>query len=106
MMDFPLQINSRKAIVLHVSNFMMGEIATITKTAQKKIANQIDIKLLNSANGAAACLVELDHKECEKTFQHLQKCKNTWQSKLKVKHRNLPMKVVKMKKKMTNRCQK
>jgi hypothetical protein len=61
---------------------MMGEIATMTKTAQKKNANQKDIKLLNSANKAAACLVELVNKECEKTFQHLQKCKNTWQNKL------------------------
>jgi hypothetical protein len=83
---------------------MMGKIETITKTAQKKNANQKDIKLLNSANEAAACLVELVNTKCEKNSQHLQKCKNTWQSNLQVKQRNLPMKVVKMKKKMTNRC--
>jgi hypothetical protein len=85
---------------------MMGEIAAIAKTVQKKNANQKDIKLINSANEAAACLVELVNKEREKTFQHLQKCKNTWQNKLQVKQKNLPMKVVKMKNKMTNRCQK
>jgi hypothetical protein len=83
---------------------MMGKIETITKTAQKKNANQNDIKLLNSANEAAACHVELVNTKCEKTFQHLQKCKNTWQNKLRVKQKNLPMKVVKMKKTMTNRC--
>jgi hypothetical protein len=33
---------------------MMGKIATITKTAQKKNANQKDIKLLNSAHEVAA----------------------------------------------------
>jgi hypothetical protein len=66
-----------KQLFLHVSNFMIGKIATITKTAQKKNANQKDIKLLNSANEVAACLVELVTTEREKTFQHLQKCKNT-----------------------------
>jgi hypothetical protein len=50
---------------------MMGEIDTITKTAQKKIANQKDIELLNSANEAAACLVELVNTEREKTFSTL-----------------------------------
>ena len=83
---------------------MIGKIATITKTAQKKNANQKDIKLLNSANEVAACLVELVTTEREKTFQHLQKCKNTWQNKQQVKQRNLPMKVATTKKKMTNRC--
>ncbi len=46
----------------------MGKTKTITKTAQKKNANQKDIKLLNSANVAAACLVELVNTEREKTF--------------------------------------
>jgi hypothetical protein len=50
---------------------MMGEIETITKTAQKKNANQKDIKLLNSANEAAACLVELVNTEREKNFSTL-----------------------------------
>jgi hypothetical protein len=56
---------------LHVSNFMMGEIETIIKTAQKKNANQKDIKLLNSANEVAACLVELVDTEREKNFSTL-----------------------------------
>jgi hypothetical protein len=50
---------------------MIGEIATITKTAQKKNTNQNDIKLLNSANEAAACLVELVNTGCEKNFSTL-----------------------------------
>jgi hypothetical protein len=50
---------------------MIGEIATITKTAQKKNANQKDIKLLNSANEAAACLVELVNTERKKIFSTL-----------------------------------
>jgi hypothetical protein len=83
---------------------MIGKIVTTTKTAQKKNAIQKDIKLLNSANEAAACLVELVNTEREKTFQHLQKCKNTWQNRLQVKQRNLLMKVVTARKKMTNRC--
>jgi hypothetical protein len=50
---------------------MMGEIETVTKTAQKKNANQKDIKLLNKANEAAACLVELVNTEREKNFSTL-----------------------------------
>jgi hypothetical protein len=50
---------------------MIGNIATITKTAQKKNANQKDIKLLNSANIVAACLVELDNTERENNFSTL-----------------------------------
>ncbi len=50
---------------------MIGEIVTITKTAQKKNANQKDIKLLNSANEAAACLVELVNTERKKNFSTL-----------------------------------
>jgi hypothetical protein len=50
---------------------MMGKIAIITKTAQKKNTNQKDITLLNSANTAAACLVELVNTEHEKNFSTL-----------------------------------
>jgi hypothetical protein len=50
---------------------MMGKIETITKTAQKNNANQKDIKLLNSANEAATCLVELVNTEREKNFSTL-----------------------------------
>jgi hypothetical protein len=50
---------------------MHGKIATITKTAQKKNANQKDIKLLNSANEVAACLVELVDTERKKNFSTL-----------------------------------
>ena len=58
-------------LFLHVNNFMKDEIKTLTKKAQKKNANQKDIKLLNSANEAAACLVELVNTECEKNFSTL-----------------------------------
>ena len=50
---------------------MIGKIATITKTAQKKNENQKYIKLLNSANEAVACLVELVNTEREKNFSTL-----------------------------------
>jgi hypothetical protein len=50
---------------------MIGKIATIIKTAKKKNANQKDIKLLNSANEAAACLVERVNIEREKNFSTL-----------------------------------
>jgi hypothetical protein len=52
---------------------MTGKIATITKTAHKKNTNQKDIKLLNSANEVAACLVELVNTEHEKNFSTLAK---------------------------------
>jgi hypothetical protein len=55
-------------LFLHVSNFIIGEIATITKTAQKKNTNQKDIKFLNNANEVAACLVELVNTEREQNF--------------------------------------
>jgi hypothetical protein len=42
---------------------MKDKIETLAKKAQKKNVNQKDIKLLNSANEAAACLVELINKE-------------------------------------------
>jgi hypothetical protein len=59
------------SVPLQISNFMMGKIVTIIKTAQKKNTNQNYIKLLNSANEAAACLVELVNKEREKNFSTL-----------------------------------
>ncbi len=65
------QHKTPEQLFLHDSNFMMGKIATITKTAQKNNANQKDIKLLNSANEAAASLVELDNKKHEKNFSTL-----------------------------------
>ncbi len=40
----------------------------LAKKAQKKNANQKDIKLLNSANEVAACLVELVNKEHDENF--------------------------------------
>ncbi len=49
-------------------------------------------------------LLNLSIQNMRKTFQHLQKCKNTWQNKLQVKQIHLLMKVVKTKKKMTKRC--
>jgi hypothetical protein len=57
---------------LHVSNFMKDKIEILAKKAQKKIANQKDIKLLNSANEAAACLVELVNKERDENFSTLE----------------------------------
>jgi hypothetical protein len=45
----------------------MEGIGTMTKTANKKNI-QKDIKSLNSANKAAACLVELANEERDKNF--------------------------------------
>jgi hypothetical protein len=51
---------------------MKGEIETITKSADKKTANQKNIKLLNSANEATACLVELVNKDHHVKFSSLE----------------------------------
>jgi hypothetical protein len=93
-------------LFLHLGDFMKGEIETMTKTADKKNANQINIKLLNSANEAAACLVELANKDRHKKFSWLKKCKHTRENKFQNKKRDLPMKVVKTTMTMMNRCQK
>jgi hypothetical protein len=58
-------------VFLHVSNVMKDEIETLQKKAHKKNANQKDIKLLNCANKAAACLVELVNKNCDEDFATL-----------------------------------
>jgi hypothetical protein len=83
---------------------MIGKIATITKTAQKTNANQKDINCSTVQMKWLHVLLNLSIQNVRKTFQHLQKCKNTWQNKQRVKQRNLPMKVVTTNKKMTNRC--
>ncbi len=44
-------------LFLHLGDFMKGAIETMTKTADKKTANQKNIKLLNHANKVAAYLV-------------------------------------------------
>ncbi len=59
-------------LFLHLGDFMKGEIETMTKTDDKKNANQKNIKLLNSANEAAACLVELANKDRHEKFSSLE----------------------------------
>ncbi len=49
-------------LYLHLCDFMMEGIKTMTKIANKQQKTQKDTKLLNSANEAAACLVELANK--------------------------------------------
>jgi hypothetical protein len=49
---------------------MMEGIETMTKTANKK--NQKDIKLLDSANEVAACLVKLANKTHDENFSNLE----------------------------------
>ncbi len=71
------QHKSPDQLFLHVGDFMKGEIDKMTKTTDKKNANQKNIKLLNSANEAAACLVALANKDRHKFFHHLKKCKHT-----------------------------
>ena len=65
------QNKTQEQLFLHVSNFMKDKIETLRKKAHKKNANQQDIKLLNCANEAAACLVELVNKNCDEDFSTL-----------------------------------
>jgi hypothetical protein len=95
-------------LFLHVGDFMKGEIDKMTKTTDKKNANQKIIKLLNSANEAAACLVALANKDRHKLFSSLEEMQAQMREEL-TKKRNLPMKVVKRRvtmMTMMNRCQK
>jgi hypothetical protein len=50
---------------------MKDKIETLQKKTHKKNANQKDIKLLNCANKAATCLVELVNKNCVEDFSTL-----------------------------------
>ena len=59
------QNKTQEQLFLHVSNFMKDKIETLRKKAHKKNTNQKDLKLLNCANEAAACLVELVNKNCD-----------------------------------------
>jgi hypothetical protein len=56
------QNKTKEQLFLCVSNFMKDEIETFQKKANRKNTNQKGIKLLNCANEAAACLVELLNK--------------------------------------------
>ncbi len=77
----------------------------MTKTANKK--NQKDIKLLNSANEAAACLVELANKAHDKNFSNLEQMQAYMKEQVTSQKKNLAKKAVKKKKKMViRRCQK
>ncbi len=71
------QHKSPDQLFLHVGDFMKREIDKMTKTTDKKNANQKNFKLLNSAKEAAACLVALANKDRHKIFHHLKKCKHT-----------------------------
>ncbi len=73
---------------------MKDKIKALTKKAQKKNAKQKDIKLLNSANEAAACLVELVNKECDHTFSTLAEMQEHMEEKAMNQKSNMPMKVV------------
>jgi hypothetical protein len=60
--------------------------------------------LLNSANEAAACLVELVNTERNENFSKLAEMQKHMAEQAASQTKNLPMKVVTMQKKMTNRC--
>ncbi len=66
------QHKSPDQLFLHVHDFMKEEIDKMTKTTDKKNANQKNIKLLNSANEAAACLVALANKDHHEFFSSLE----------------------------------
>jgi hypothetical protein len=65
------QHKSPDQLFLHVSDFMKGEIDKITKTTDKNRKPK-NIKLLNSANEVAACLVALANKDHHKKFSSLE----------------------------------
>jgi hypothetical protein len=62
------QHKSPDQLFLHVGDFMKGEVDKMTKTTDKKNANKKNIKLLNSANEAAARLVALANKDRQEKF--------------------------------------
>jgi hypothetical protein len=66
------QHKSLDQFLLHLGDFMKGEIDTMTKTADKKKQTEKNIKLLNSANEAAACLVALANKDRHKKISSLE----------------------------------
>ncbi len=59
-------------LFLHLGDFMKGDIETMTMKADNKNANQKNIKLFNSANEAAACIVELANKDRHEKFSPLE----------------------------------
>ena len=66
------QHKSPDQLFLHVGDFMKGEIDKMTKTTDKKNTNQKNIKLLNSANEVAACLVALANKDRHEIFSSIE----------------------------------
>ncbi len=88
------QHKTPEQLFLHVSNFMKDKIKTLTKKAQKKNTNQKDIKLLNSAYEAAACLVEIVNKEHDDTFSTLAEMQEHMEEKAMNQKSNVLMKVV------------
>ncbi len=60
------QNKSPDQLFLHVGDFMKGEIEKNDQDNWQKNANQKNIKLPNSANEAAACLVALANKDRHK----------------------------------------
>jgi hypothetical protein len=70
---------TEEQLFLRVSNFIKDKIETLEKKAHKKNANQKDIKLLNRANKAAACLVELYNKKRDEDFSTLVKMEECMQ---------------------------
>ncbi len=99
------QHKSPDQLFLHLGDFMKGEIDTMTKTADKK-CKQKNIKLLNSANEAAACLVALTSKDHHKKIPSLEEMQAYMREQLTKEKKDLPMKVVKTTMMMMNRCQK
>ena len=64
-------------LMLTVSGFMINEIARMPKTTGQKKASKKSIELINSANQAAACLVEYVNKVGgqQKKFKSLEELK-------------------------------
>jgi hypothetical protein len=90
-------------LYLHCCDFMMEGIETMTKTVNKKKINQKDIKLLNGANEAAACLVELANKAHDENLSNLEQTQAYTKEQVTSQKKNLAMKRVKKKKRMVIR---
>ncbi len=64
-------------LFLHLSDFMKGEIETMTKTADKKTQTKKTSNCLTAQMRRLHALLNLPIKTVTKSFHHLKKCKHT-----------------------------
>ena len=96
------QRHKTNQLYLHLCDFMMEGIGTMTKTANKyktKKTSNCSTVLMKWLH----VLLNFPIKNMTKTFQILNKCRHTRKNKLQDKKKNLAMKVVQKKKRMVIR---